>query len=89
MGEESDLEVKFWRRAEALGWFTFKIMQANKRGVPDRFFARAGRLVFIEVKRFGKDATLQQALRHQEMRDHGCEVYCVDNLEEALAILAA
>lgn len=36
--------------AEEQGWFSFKIERANKRGIPDRFYARKGVVVFVEFK---------------------------------------
>jgi hypothetical protein len=74
--------------AESRGWWQAKFVSPSKRGVPDRIFIRKGRVVFIEFKRRGKEATTQQKKRHREMRAHGAEVYVVDNLAEAKRILA-
>lgn len=84
---ESDIEKRVRTWAEAHGWWQFKIMRASKRGVPDRFFVRRGRVVFIEMKRDGKEPTLQQQIRMAEMRAHGLEVYWCDTAEDAIDCL--
>lgn len=73
--------------AKMRGWWYSKFTSPGKRAVPDRLFIRKGRHVFIEVKKHGEVPTRQQLRRHQDMRDHGAEVYWVDSVEEAKRIL--
>lgn len=81
---ETEIEGPATEYAERRGWFEFKIMQASKNGIPDRFYARAGRVIFVEYKSpDGKPPTKQQLLRHQELRDAGLEVHTIDTLEAA------
>lgn len=87
MQSEAEIERKHRLRAMDDGWFVEKIMQTGRKGFPDRFYLKARRLVLIEWKRFGKKATRQQEIRHEELRRHGAEVYVVDNLSEADRIL--
>lgn len=88
MTREIEIERPACDFAETRGWWESKFVSTNKRGVPDRIFIRRGRVVFIEFKRPGEDATPQQQKRHREMRAHGAEVHVVDSLSEAKLILA-
>lgn len=85
---EIEIERPASEFAESRGWFEVKIMATSKRGFPDRFFARHGRVVLVEFKRPGEVASKQQQRRHQELRDHGVEVMTIDNLEVARAVFA-
>ncbi|WOK01443.1 endonuclease [Pseudomonas phage UF_RH7] len=84
---ESKVESDIRKYAEKRGWWQCKFTSPSLRGVPDRIFIRAGRHVFIEVKRPGKKATAQQKKRHVDMREKGAEVYVIDCVEDAYAIL--
>lgn len=82
---ESNIEGDAIAFAEAHGWWVSKF--TGKAGVPDRLFIRDGRHVFIEFKKFKKKPKRHQSVIHKEMRDHGAEVYVVDNLKQAYDIL--
>lgn len=84
---EADLERKHKEIAEANGWVVEKIVKTGRGGFPDRFYARAGRVVLIEWKRPQGRITKQQLLRHQELRDAGVEVHIVYSLTEAELVL--
>lgn len=73
--------------AESRGWYQCKITSPSKRGIPDRFLARRGRIILVEFKRPGKEPTAQQAVRHKELRDHGVEVHWINNLRDAYDLL--
>lgn len=85
---EREIEKKIRAEAIRLGWLCWKFVSPGLKGVPDRFFARKGRVIFIEVKKLGEPLTLQQGLRAKDLRKAGIECYWVDNLEDALVILA-
>lgn len=85
---ESTIEGKAVAFAKSRGWWEAKIMRANKRGIPDRLFIRWGRVVFIEFKREGEVASMQQQLRMAELIAQGVEAYCFDSYDAAIAILA-
>lgn len=69
------------------GWFCIKITSPSMRGIPDVVAVRAGRTVWIEVKREGEEARRQQQLRAREMCKHGAEVFEVDSFIDAREIL--
>ncbi len=83
---EIEIEQPASRYAESRGWFEVKIQSTSKKGFPDRFYARAGRIVLVEYKAPGEEANLQQKRRHVELRLHGVEVFVIDNLEVAHGI---
>lgn len=89
MGDVREIEIErpASEYAERRGWYEIKIMQASKRGFPDRFYARKGRIVLVEYKAPGEGPTTQQAKRHRELRAHGVEVFVIDNLDDAYALL--
>lgn len=85
---ESAIEADIRKAAIRLGWLVWKFVSPGLRGVPDRILMRRGRLVFLEVKDVGEEPNLQQERRAAEIRAAGFECYWVDNLEDALVILA-
>jgi len=84
---EVEIESKHRDRARAQGWVVEKIIQTGRGGFPDRFYARAGRVVLLEFKRPGGRVGKQQLLRHDELRGAGVEVYVVYSVAAAEAIL--
>jgi hypothetical protein len=84
---ESQIEAEIREYAILRGWWAAKFVAPGQTGVPDRLFIRRGRHIFLEIKRPGEEPTPKQYSKHKEMRAHGAEVYWVDNLEDAKAIL--
>ena len=84
---EREVEGPAKTYAKERGWWVAKFVSPGRRGVPDDIFIRAGRVIFIEFKRPGKDVRPQQAKRIREMRDHGAEVFVIDNLKDAYELL--
>lgn len=69
--------------ARSRGWLVEKVISLSRRGWPDIFLARKGRIVLCEFKRPGEEPTAQQAKRHRELRAAGVEVVWFDNLDKA------
>ena len=84
---EKEIERPAHDYAKLRGWIAEKIMRTGRKGFPDHFFARSGRVLLIEFKRPGELPNRQQLKRHRELREHGVEVFIVDNLDEAKRIL--
>lgn len=84
---ESQIEQKHRDDAVRSGWFVEKIMRTARNGFPDRFYAKAGRVVLIEWKKPGGRRSKQQVLRIQQLKDAGVEVHVIDNVAEANKIL--
>lgn len=81
--EIDDIEQPATEYAESRGWLIEKVVSNSRRGFPDRFCARRGRVMLVEFKAPGKEPSEQQLKRHQELRDQGVEVHWVDNLQDA------
>lgn len=84
---ESTIQSSIIMYAESRGWLCAKITSPSMRGMPDLVAVRAGRTVWIEVKREDEEARRQQKLRAKEMRAHDAEVFEVDTFAEAREIL--
>ena len=75
------------RHARRLGWYARRVTYIDKRGCPDTWFFREGRLVICEWKREGKEPDVQQERRIAELRAAGMEVYVIDTAEAGRALL--
>jgi len=84
---ETEVEGPARDYAKSRGWYADKIMRTGRRGFPDHFFLRQGRVILIEFKRPGEVPEPHQLKRHREIREHGGEVFVVDSLEVAREIL--
>lgn len=85
---EREIEKRVSAAFEARGWFQFKIMQASKRGIPDRCFIRQGRVIFIEFKSSKGVLSANQTLRIAELRKHGATVHIINSVDHGLRIAA-
>ena len=83
--EIDDIERPLFEYARMRGWLCEKVISLSRRGWPDRFFLRAGRIVLCELKAPGETPSVQQLKRHRELREKGAEVVWFDNLEAAKA----
>lgn len=86
-GRESPVEKESCEFAEKRGWMTVKLEKCNIDSMPDRLFMRRGRVIFIEFKRWGVEATVKQLKRHRDIRAHGVETFVCDTVEDAMEIL--
>lgn len=87
MSREVVIEQKVCDHAEANGWLVRKAVYAGRRGSPDRWMMRGGRLLLIEFKRPGQHPDAQQAREHDRLRAAGFPVHIVRTVEEGLALL--
>jgi len=84
---ETHIEQQHRQAAMNAGWFVEKIMRTGRNGFPDRFYAKAGRVVLMEWKRPGGRASKQQEIRIAQLRAAGVEVHVVRSVVEANRIL--
>lgn len=84
---ERDIEQPAIKFAESRGWKVRKVRWLCRRGAPDRFFARKGRIIFIEFKAPDEVLDVHQQIEIAELRLEGLEVFVVDNLRAAYEIL--
>jgi len=83
---EREIEQPAKKYAKAHGWWACKFVSPGLRSVPDDVFIRDGRVLWVEFKRPGEEPRAQQAKRTREMREHGAEVYVIDNLADAYGL---
>lgn len=65
-----------------IGALCFKLTSPSNAGVPDRFLAYNGRVVFVEVKRPGGKPRQLQVEVAKRLREAGCHVYCLSTKEQ-------
>lgn len=84
IGEAADVEgpVRTW--ALDNGW---EVIKVGKDGWPDRLFLKAGRAVWIEFKRPGKEPSPRQYRKIKWLNDNGFEAYWFDNPKRAIRVL--
>jgi DNA anti-recombination protein RmuC len=79
---ESKIEQALVRKVKALGGMCEKFTSPGRRSVPDRLITLPGnRIIFVEAKAPGKEATELQRRDHQRRRALGCDVRVIDSLE--------
>lgn len=79
-----EYQVENWCTALAkrMGWWCRKFTSPAFRSVPDRIFAKLGRVFWVEFKAWGQVPTPAQMIEHETMRGFGLTVYWVDNRED-------
>ena len=78
---EGKLERLLVDKVKQLGGLCWKFVSPGVSGVPDRFIAFDGRVVFVEMKAPGKPLRPLQQIRKVELLDQGIEVYKIDSEE--------
>lgn len=79
---ESDIEAAVTRRAEALGWLSFKWVSPGNRGVPDRLYFKNGKTIMVEFKTpSGRLSALQKA-QIKRLRAAGIPVYVINSIKQ-------
>ncbi len=85
---ESSVEDDVVAFAENRGWLVRKMVYPGRRGCPDRWFFKGGRVVVIEFKRPGKKvADPLQAREHRRYAAAGITVHLIDSRDAACMIL--
>lgn len=84
---ERDIEKRVSDYAAKKGFWNRKFTSPQRRGVPDRVFARFGRVFWIEFKAAGKKPTPLQLAEIAKMRAVGLVVYVVDDVAAGKAII--
>lgn len=83
---EKDIEAAFVKRIKELGGMAEKFTSPGRRSVPDRLVTlEGGDIFFVELKAPGKKPTDAQLRDHERRWRLGCDVYVIDNMEDARA----
>jgi Holliday junction resolvase len=75
---ESRVQDRIVKRYKKEGWIVVKIMLCSLSGFPDLMCLRAGKALFIEVKRKGERPRPLQTFIHDMLRGAGFEVLVLD-----------
>lgn len=76
---ESEIQSKLIKNIEDRGWMVVKLIQTNTNGIPDLLCLRAGKCVFVEVKKNGKKSSPLQVYVQERLRNAGVNVFETSN----------
>ena len=86
--KEAAIEQYLVKRIHAIGGECEKFNSMARKFVPDRIVTMSGgRIIFIELKRFGKKPEVMQELDHQRRREMGFDVRVIDSKEGVDALV--
>lgn len=83
---EIAIEEAVVEHAERAGWLVRKCVYAGRKGSPDRWFFKDGKLVLVEFKRRGEAPNPQQDREHGRLRAAGFPVHVIDSIEAGYAL---
>jgi hypothetical protein len=86
---ESTIEKTVCKHAETRGWLVRKCAYIGRKGAPDRWFFKAGRLLLIEFKRPGETPDPIQRREHARLRRAGFAVYVINDIDDGLRFIDA
>ena len=78
---ESKTQKKIRIAHEKDGWLVVKLIQTTMNGIPDLMLLKAGRVVFVEIKRVGEKPSPLQEYVHSQIRKKGIDVFWTSNPE--------
>ena len=85
---EAEIEDDVVIFATSRGWLVRKMQYPGRRGCPDRWFFKGGRLVIIEFKREHRsERSGNQVREHQRFRDAGFSVHTISDRDTACLLL--
>lgn len=86
--KEAVIEAYLVKRIHAIGGECEKFNSMAKRSVPDRIVTMSGgRIIFVELKRFGRQPEVMQERDHQRRREMGFDVRVIDSKEGVDALI--
>lgn len=81
--QERKLENRFKKDVKKLGCLSLKMWCLSVSGLPDRLvLIPGGKLVWVELKRPGKQAEGLQPIQHTRLRQLGFLVFTISNDDE-------
>lgn len=73
--------------ARATGWLAWKMKIEGRNGCPDFWFFKDGSLLIVEFKAPGRQPSVQQRLRANDLLTHGFQVFVIDNAQAGISLL--
>lgn len=86
---ESVLVAECVKIAEAHGWLHRKVVYAGRRGAPDDWFFKGGKLLPVEFKKRGEAPDGHQKREHERLAAAGFPVPVIDNVDDFRKIVAS
>lgn len=84
---ESSVEQSIKRWCQRNGVWTKKFVSVSNGGVPDRVYAKAGKVIWIETKRLKTKTSALQDYEIAEMHKVGLSVFVAQGFADAVGIL--
>lgn len=84
MAKEALLQKKILQFLNEQDIFNFKIISANKNGIPDIFFIYKGQSIFLEIKSPNGKASEIQKYQMQKIKENGAFALFIKNYSEFL-----
>ena len=85
---EAVIEAYLVKRIHSIGGECEKFNSMSRRSVPDRIITMPGaKIIFVELKRHGKQPTEMQERDHQRRREMGFDVRVIDSREMVDALI--
>lgn len=79
---EQSIQNAIREHLKSEGWLVVKCMAMSKPGWPDLLAIKGGRHLHIEVKRPGGRISPLQTMMHQQLQQHGAEVFIAYGVED-------
>jgi len=79
---EAQIQRAMLLKLETMGWYVIKLIQTNKNGIPDLLCHKAGRTVYIEVKRPRYCPAALQTLRMRQLNHAGIQTFVMSDISE-------
>lgn len=79
---ESEIESYLCEQAELHEFLCLKFVSPGNNGVPDRMLIGHGQTFFVETKAPGEKARCLQKCVIREMKQHGAEIYVLDQKDK-------
>jgi len=86
---ENDVKKQAKQYLTLMGWFHFHILQGLGAfiGIPDIIALKAGRVLFLEIKKPGGKLSPGQTIFRDMILSHGGEYYKIDGLDRLIDII--
>lgn len=87
MPRESNIQTRLIQGAHRIGCVADKVVSKSRRGWPDVFIAKAGRVVLVETKTDVGRLSEHQKNVHTKLKSAGVETHVIRTIEQVQALL--
>ncbi len=86
MAEIAHVQEPVTEYARSKGWLARRMQFIGRRGCPDTWFFKDGRVIIVEFKDRGEEPNAQQTRQIKRLRAAGMTVFIVDNVKVGCAL---